>query len=109
MGFTFADYRETLRAYRDCGYAITGFLPFLTEPRERHLILRHDSDHTLEQAMRIAEIDAEVGCSATIFLRVHAVGYNLLAVKNLLRVQELIDMGHEVELHLDGNLAATLG
>lgn len=109
LGFTFRDYRRSLRAFRDAGYAITGFLPFLDDPQPRHLILRHDIDNSMELALRMARMDAEEGAHATFFLRVHATGYNLLSLPSLRMVQELEQMGHEVELHLDGGLSESLG
>lgn len=109
LGFTLGDYRRSLVAFLDAGYAVTGFLPFLDDPQPRHLILRHDIDNSMDLALRMARIDAEHGARATFFLRVHARGYNLLSLPSLLQVQELEALGHEVELHLDGGLAGTLG
>lgn len=104
VGFTFAEYRASLRAFRAEGYAITGFLPFLEAPKPKHMILRHDVDHSLEQALRLARIDAAEGCSATFFLRVHARGYNVASYQSLQLIDELHSLGHEVELHLDGGI-----
>jgi hypothetical protein len=108
-GFTLGDYRSALRAFIEAGYAVTGFLPFLDDPQPRHMILRHDIDNSMDLALRMARIDADLGCRATYFLRLHARGYNLLSLPALLQVRELEAMGHEVELHLDGGLATTLG
>lgn len=87
---------------------MTGFLPYLNDPQPKHLVLRHDVDHSLEQAMRIARIDAEEGCPATFFLRVHAHGYNVTSYQSLIHIEELHRLGHEIELHLDGGLHEAL-
>jgi len=108
-GFLFADYVDALRAYRDAGYAVTGFSQYLEAPAERHLVLRHDCDNSIEQAVRIARLDASAGCTSTFFLRVHARGYNLLTLESLQAVAEMRELGHDVELHLEGGFADVLG
>jgi hypothetical protein len=109
LGFSFADYRHALRAYRAAGYAVTGFDGFLHDPQQRHLILRHDCDNSVEQAMRIARIDAEEGCTSTFFLRVHARGYNIMSLPSLQAVREMRELGHGVELHVEGGFHEVLG
>lgn len=109
FGFSFADYRSTLRAYKDAGYTISGFSSYLDDPQAKHLILRHDCDNSLEQALRIAEIDAAEGCSATYFVRVHARGYNLLSLPSMQALRRMESLGLEVELHLESGIPQVLG
>jgi hypothetical protein len=109
LGFSFADYRGALSAYRSAGYAVTGFDGFLDDPQAKHLIMRHDCDNSLEQALRIAEIDADEGCSSTFFVRVHARGYNLLSLPSMQILRRFRELGHEVQLHLEGGMPAVLG
>lgn len=109
FGFSFADYSRTLRAFRDSGYAVTGFLPYLDEPQTQHLVLRHDIDNDIQQARRVARLDAEAGCSSAFFLRVHARGYNLLSLSSLEAIREMTDLGHEVGLHLEGGIGDVVG
>lgn len=108
-GFSFKDYRETLEEYKAAGYKVTGFAPYLQSPNSKHLILRHDCDNSITQALRIAEIDAEAGCSSTFFVRVHAVGYNLLSLSSLQAIRKIENYGHDVELHLEGGVHDVLG
>lgn len=102
-------YAATLAAYKTAGYSVTSFAEYLENPAAQHLILRHDIDNSLEQAMRVAHIDAENGCSSTFFLRIHARGYNLLELPSLLRIRELTQLGHEVQLHLEGGIHDWIG
>jgi len=108
-GFSFKDYRETLEAYKSAGYQVSGFAQYLQSANSKHLILRHDCDNSLTQALRIARIDAEAGCTATFFVRVHAVGYNLLSLSSLQAIREIENLGHSVELHLEGGIPELLG
>lgn len=101
-GFTLKDYADTLRAYRAAGYVVTSFQEYLQNPQPKHLILRHDIDNSIEQAMRVAQVDADAGCTASVFLRVHARGYNLMSLPSLSIIRAMEAMGHEVQLHLEG-------
>lgn len=107
--FSLRSYKETLVAYRNAGYAVTSFDSYLSNPMQKHMILRHDIDNSIEQALRVARVDAEAGCSSTFFLRVHARGYNLLSLPSLQIIAEMESLGHEVQLHLEAGLGDWLG
>lgn len=107
--YSIASYAATLADYKAAGYAVTSFQSYLEQPAAKHMILRHDIDNCINQALRIAEVDAAAGCSSTFFLRVHARGYNLLALPSLRIVQQIENLGHEVQLHLEGGLCDWLG
>jgi hypothetical protein len=101
-GFTLAHYRETLAAYRKAGYVVMSFDAFLENSLpHKVLILRHDIDMSLEPALRVARIDAEMGCSATFFLRLHSKYYSLLTLDSYRAVKAIADMGHELGLHFE--------
>lgn len=108
-GFSLKDYSDTLKAYLDDGYAVTGFREYLDDPQPKHLVLRHDIDNSIEQAARVARVDAEAGCTSSIFLRVHARGYSLMSLPSLLIIREMEELGHEVQLHLEGGIGDVLG
>lgn len=107
--YSLRSYADTLDAYLQNGYAVTSFEQYLALPKERHLILRHDIDNSIEQAIRVARIDAKHGCTSTFFMRVHAHGYNPLSLPSMQIMQEMENLGHEVQLHLEGGLHEWLG
>ena len=107
--FSLRSYAETLDAYVAHGYAVSSFEDYLAAPHERHLILRHDVDNSIEIAVRVARIDARHGCTSSFFIRVHAQGYNPLSLSSLLAIREIEELGHEVQLHLEGGLHEWLG
>lgn len=109
LGFSLRSYSDALHAYREDGYAVTSFRDYLDDAQPKHLILRHDIDNSIEQAMRVARVDAEAGCSSSIFLRVHARGYNIMDLPSLLMIREMEELGHEVQLHLEGGISDVLG
>jgi hypothetical protein len=104
FGFYFSDYEDTLVAYMNAGYQVTGFNDYLANPAKKHLILRHDCDNSLTQALKIATIENRLGCTATYFVRVHATGYNLLSLPSLIALREIESLGHKIELHLEGGV-----
>lgn len=107
--FSIDSYAETLRDYREAGYEVSSFERYLAAPAGKHLIMRHDIDNDLEQAGRIAEVDAQAGCTSSFYLRVHARGYNLLSLPSLRIIQRMEYLGHEVQLHLEGGLCDWVG
>lgn len=108
-GFSFADYTAAIEAFQADGYTVSSFDTYLKAPTERHVILRHDIDNSIEQALRVARLDAAAGCTSTIYLRVHARGYNVLSLPSLQIIREFEELGHEVGLHLEGGLYEIIG
>jgi hypothetical protein len=97
--FTYRFYRAMLEAARDGGHAVTSFARFDAK-RPRTLILRHDVDYTLDGVLRFAELEAELGCTATYLFRVHA-EYNPFSPLCLHTMRRVEVLGHEVGLHFE--------
>lgn len=94
--FDLDHYRELLEAGRAGGYR---FAFFEGAPREGDLILRHDVDLSLEAAVRLAELEAEVGAQATYFLMTESVFYNLASEEGERARARLQELGHRIGLH----------
>jgi hypothetical protein len=94
--FSLAHYRELIEAARAGGYR---FAFFDREPRERDLLLRHDVDLSLEAAVALARLEAELGVGATYFLMTESVFYNLDSAVGRRALAALRDLGHRVGLH----------
>jgi hypothetical protein len=89
-------YRELLRAAQDGGYQWT---MFGQEPQAGDLILRHDVDLSLEAALQMAELEAELGARATYFLMTQSVFYNLGSSEGRRALNRLRELEHGVGLH----------
>lgn len=74
MEFTYTAYRALLDLLRQGGYAFTNYHDYQTHPR--CVILRHDIDNSLSQALRLAEIEAEEGVKSTWFVLLRTDFYN---------------------------------
>jgi hypothetical protein len=94
--FDLGHYREILEAARAGGYA---FKPFGDDPERGDLFLRHDIDLSLDAALRMAELEAELGALATYLLMTESVFYNLASSEGVAAIARLRELGHAVGLH----------
>ena len=69
--------RPLRRAARGSACRRLPFAGFERAPRPGDLFLRHDVDLSLDAALRMAELEAEAGATATYFLMTESVFYNL--------------------------------
>jgi hypothetical protein len=82
---------DAARSYR--------FVHFDHEPEAGDIFLRHDVDLSLAAAVRMAELEAARGVSATYFLMTRSVFYNLASHDGVATVKRLRELGHRVGLH----------
>lgn len=75
MEFTYAAYRKLLSLLRERGYAFRGYHNYRDAPR--CVILRHDVDTSLDQAVKLAELEAEEGVRSTWFVLLRTDFYNV--------------------------------
>ena len=65
------------------------------------MILRHDIDNSLPQALRLAEIEAEEGVKSTWFVLLRTDFYNPASAASQRILCRLGELGHEIGLHFD--------
>jgi hypothetical protein len=94
--FSLEHYRELLAAARAGGYRYAGFDQ---PPEEGSLIIRHDVDLSLAAAVRMAELENEVGAWSTWFLMTRSVFYNLLSEEGERSIARLRELGGRVAHH----------
>jgi hypothetical protein len=94
--FDLDHYRELLDAAQAGGYR---FAFFDREPQAGDLLLRHDVDLSLDAALRVAELEADAGASATYFLMTRSVFYNLASPEGERALERLRTLGHHIGLH----------
>lgn len=95
-GFTLEHYRELLQAAQEGGYR---WASFGQAPGPGDLILRHDVDLSLDAALEMAELEAELGARATYFLMTQSVFYNLGSSEGRRVLNRLRELDHGVGLH----------
>jgi len=94
--FDLAHYRELLEAARAGGYR---FARFGEGPEQGDFFLRHDVDLSLQAALEMAELEAELGAHASYMLMTESVFYNLASAEGVAAIERLRELGHTVGLH----------
>ena len=100
--FTYDHYRHILRAASDNKYRFISF-NCLKTPSEtaRTCLLRHDCDNDLPAALRMAEIEVDMGVKSTYFIMLRSVVYNALSRANYRMIMKILGLGHEIGLHFN--------
>lgn len=98
--FTEEHYRAILRMLLDAGYEFIGYRELRPSGR-RQIILRHDVDLSLDDALRVARWDADLGVSSTFHCLVTADVYNLASARSQAVLREIRALGHRLGLHVD--------
>lgn len=102
--FTLDGYRATVRGLLDHGYALRSFQD--AEPDQRHLVLRHDIDQSIQLARRLADVEADQGWRSTYFVLMRTEMYNPWSRAATADLRAMLALGHAVGLHLDASLYA---
>lgn len=99
MKFTYEAYRGLLTLLREQGYAIRNYHNYADVPR--CAILRHDIDYSLDQVVRLAELEAEENVSSTWFVLLRTDFYNAASKSGQEALRRIRSLGHEIGLHFD--------
>jgi hypothetical protein len=91
-----------LRSFIDAGYKT---LPFGdVDPASPQLLLRHDVDLSVPDAVRVAELEERLGVESTFFFMVRGDCYSLLDRETVAAVRRVAGMGRHIGLHIDLSL-----
>lgn len=99
MEFTYSAYCGLLRSLREQDYVFRNYHNY--EGASRCVILRHDIDTSLSQAVKLAELEAEEGVRATYFVLLRTDFYNAASKAGQAALRRIQSFGHEVGLHFD--------
>jgi len=94
--FDLSHYRELLEAAQAGGYR---FAAFGDSPERGDLFLRHDVDLSLDAALTMAVLEAELGVHTTYLLMTESVFYNLASAEGVAAIDRLRELGHRIGLH----------
>lgn len=103
--FSLEGYADLVRAFLAAGYRFVGFD---SEPAPKTVIMRHDIDFDLAQAARMADIERQLGVTATYFFLLRTEMYNLFSSSGTDHVRAIIAGGHEAGLHFDARAYADI-
>ncbi|WP_340302358.1 hypothetical protein [Roseobacter sp. HKCCD7870] len=100
--FSAHSYKNLLSALAEARFVSVGYED--AEPKKRHMILRHDLDMSLDAALVMADIEAELGMRANYFVLLRTEMYNPWSKAGRSAIRQLREMGHEIGLHFDASL-----
>lgn len=103
VAFTYQTYRTMLQTFLAHGYRFEAF------PTAYHystngkpfVLLRHDIDFDTRKARIMAELEAEMGITATYFFLVSTAHYNIFAKRETADISHILNAGHHLGLHFD--------
>jgi len=98
--FTFKHYREIINLAKKKGYVFSDFFKKPT-PSKKRIYMRHDVDVSLDNALRMAEIENEERIKSTYFILIDSPFYNILNEENRKIVKKIREFGHDVGMHYD--------
>ena len=99
MEFTYVQYEHLISLLRENRYTPTDYHEYARYPR--CVILRHDIDTSLEQAVRLAELEARLDVKSTYFVLLRTSFYNTASKSAQKMLRRIHDLGHEIGLHFD--------
>ncbi len=97
LDFTLTKYEQLCRTILDAGYTVWPIARYLSETdhSDRIVLLRHDIDRCLGNALQMARLEYELGVQATYYARMTA---SVFQPKIL---SEITNMGHELGYHYE--------
>lgn len=99
MLFTYDSYISLIVALRKNNYSFTDYN--VCDNHEKCVILRHDVDTSLDKAVQLANLEAELGVKSTYFLLLSSELYNVMANDSQKKIKEIQKAGHDIGLHFD--------
>lgn len=94
MDFTLSKYRELLQFLQDTYEIYTVKEYLIKRPNDNFVILRHDVDRSPKNALKMAEVEKELGVRSTYYFR-----YPYTFKPKIIR--QISEIGHEVGYHYE--------
>jgi|TARA_B100001094_G_scaffold274093_1_gene280857 hypothetical protein len=105
--FTFKHYKDTLQLALNKKYKFLKCEQYnLIKKHEKVIILRHDIDFSLENALKFANIENKLGIPSTYFIRLHSKYYNPLEYNSYNIIKSIQDLGHEIGFHQEPDFSS---
>jgi len=95
MDFILKTYQNLLSILKNHGFSFQSFQEFLEKSADRALILRHDVDRLPQNALKIAQIEKELGVQSIFYFRI----VNYVFEPDLIR--QISNFGHEIGYHYE--------
>ncbi len=109
--FSFKDYKLALKSiksqhktfsFRDC--AELGYDKIINT--KKFVIMRHDIEASVDQALKLAELDAKENISSSFFFLLTG-DYNIFSEEDAPKIFKIIGLGHDIGLHYDASFLSS--
>ena len=95
LDFTPGMYRKLLEALKEAGYSFLSFEEYCVTPGYKSAVLRHDVDRKPENALKLAQIEADLGIKGSYHFRVVG-SSNTPGI-----IRQIAGLGHEIAYHYE--------
>lgn len=95
MDFTLEKYRSLLNVLKNNGYSFQTFEEYITAPKKKAVVLRHDVDRRAVNAVWMAKIEKDLNLKASYYFRIVPESNK----KEI--IEEIASMDHEVGYHYE--------
>ena len=108
MDFTIKKYNELISSLIESNYNFQTFEEFLTKPKLKTIVLRHDVDLLPDRALELARIQNNFGIKGSYYFRAVPESWDVNIIK------QIASLGHEIGYHYEnltickGNIASAI-
>ncbi len=99
MEFSYEAYRNLIGLLEEKKYEFSSYHDW--REKKKVVILRHDIDNSIEDAVRLSEIEKELGVMSTYFVLLRTDMYNVASKYSYKMIEKIVDNGGEIGLHFD--------
>ena len=99
MDFTYQAYATMILTIKKYNYIFTDYNT--CDDYKKCVILRHDIDTSLDKAVQLAKLEAELGVKSTYFVLLSSELYNVMAKDSREKIKKIQNAGHDIGLHFD--------
>ena len=103
IDFTLCKFSDLVTILQEHGYLFQTFSDFIKAPKNKTVVMRHDVDRLPLNALKMAEMEHELGMVATYYFRAVPVSFD----RNVM--EEIAGMGHEIGYHYENADAVSKG
>ena len=93
--FTLTSYSLLLKTLLNQGFSFQTFEEFITDPKQKVVVLRHDVDKIPENAVIMADLENKLGIKASYHFRIAKESNDVECIK------KIVQLGHEVGYHYE--------
>lgn len=102
LDFSSQGYKQLISRLKECKYAFDTYESW--RHHKKSVILRHDVDVSLNKAVKLSNLEEELGVTSTYFVLVRSNFYNLLSPDSIGALLRIMSNGSEIGLHYDETL-----